>query len=544
MSWMPDLLSTLNTLKYLEAGNDALIHSCRLFWLFSNHIVSPEKNKEKVTFWNNKILEAKIDDRHGFDDPEVEALLVQAVHKPEEVELLLINRLDDVANKYSSYLSQHEDDLESLFISLNFESARLARILRNEGFSGNSKIVLDSVLDAFSQCDSGVRSETNLWPKYITASLKILGSFLYVSKLAIQRSDSNYEDALQSFLKAIRLLFQSRLLIKDENTIIPKSKLGPNGEIPEKEYLIFNLKSTIMNFIQPMDFMYSKYLTTPDEASWKKILDPQTPVDCFEALKQENRKISPKSLVSLCEQFIELFNNNPSWLWRETVQVKDGNGHGWEPAVYWYSAIEWTNAQLNPSDLQELLQCSEDKAAENRLITYFFSQDLWEKLPRRAQQSLINADRDWFSRKNARIEAVLNEIRTATEEILYSGVWISLSKWTETEGKKNQGVQEFLNLKIHLEQKRYAPSLIDFEKILAMPICREYFKEKGYSPRSLYPKLTEKLSTLRMHRAEAEHISGTDWTRQELVPFVNQYLGIGQPGILPQLAKLLFSHEE
>jgi hypothetical protein len=49
------------------------------------------------------------------------------------------------------------------------------------------------------------------------------------------------------------------------------------------------------------------------------------------------------------------------------------------------------------------------------------------------------------------------------------------------------------------------------------------------------------LSKLRLVRNRAEHSSANGWTRAGFKQFVNEFLGVGQPGVLIQIAKILFT---
>ena len=77
-----------------------------------------------------------------------------------------------------------------------------------------------------------------------------------------------------------------------------------------------------------------------------------------------------------------------------------------------------------------------------------------------------------------------------------------------------------------------------------MPLARAYLQDKGAAPDELdwfAQGLPDSLSILRQVRARAEHASDSRWTRKGIHQYVTEFLGIGKPGILPRLAKMLFA---
>lgn len=104
-------------------------------------------------------------------------------------------------------------------------------------------------------------------------------------------------------------------------------------------------------------------------------------------------------------------------------------------------------------------------------------------------------------------------------------------------------MQDFFNLKAELAEKRRLPTILDLERICRMSVTGAYLAEKGVVPKErqwFIKELPRSLYHLRKARNRAEHESIGNWARQELAGFVAEFIGIGRPGILPQLAKVLF----
>lgn len=222
--------------------------------------------------------------------------------------------------------------------------------------------------------------------------------------------------------------------------------------------------------------------------------------------------------------------------------MSDARGVSWEPDVYWYHALGWAEALLTPSDLRESLQQGEDVAAEKRMRAYFFDDRHWSALPKRAKSSLVNADRDYFAGAMSRKEAVLNELKVATEEILFHGLWTPLGKWIVENDERRDHGRDFLSLEEGLRRKRHSPTLLHFEKICRMDITARFLAQRGCTKieRSwLSRELPGILEKLRKARDTAEHESSSD-VHADVSKYFNRYLGIQQHGLLSRLASLLY----
>jgi len=192
--------------------------------------------------------------------------------------------------------------------------------------------------------------------------------------------------------------------------------------------------------------------------------------------------------------------------------------------------------------LRELLNEREDIASEKRLRTYFFGDEAWIKLPERVKSSLISADRDWFSGTVARKEAVFNELRIAAEELLHNGLWKPLEQWIQNRKKNNNDTKQFIDRRQELSEKGLMPTLLDFERTCRLSITDAFLKEKGISNEKriwFCNQLPKSLYHLRRARNRAEHESADQWTRQDLSKFYDEFIGIGRPGILPELCRIL-----
>ncbi len=110
----------------------------------------------------------------------------------------------------------------------------------------------------------------------------------------------------------------------------------------------------------------------------------------------------------------------------------------------WVMKMGWVEAQLTPDQFRSLIKDREDESAEKRLEKYFFADGLWGKLPQRARDALVSADRMVVSATHGRHASIANEIRIATEEVLHQYLWLPISQWAEGQGSPQRGLQTIL----------------------------------------------------------------------------------------------------
>jgi hypothetical protein len=479
--------------------------------------LSPDEFRDRVLYWIDKHLEDS-PKGGGFIDLEVKEIIFQG---PEKVTEIIIDRLDALCKiKQVPYLPDEVDDPVALYISTLLESSRLIRLLKTEGYSDKTREILSHALNTLARFSKPEISYQNPgWQKEYSTFIQAVGTFLYITQFLIQKSDGEYENAMKSLAGGIVY------------------------------YITADFKSfdrTKKGITEPSLVEFMNYMTNyPQELPWIQALEPQIPVDCFEALRKGERILDPKNIAAICGLFATTYSN--WWILDEDEnEVKDADGNEWKVIDFWHHASGWLEARLQPSDLRELLNEREDSASEKRLRTYFFGDELWAKLPERAKCSLISADRDWFGGSLARTEAVLNELKIATEELMHNGLWKPLEQWLEVQGSKHRDLQDFLNLKAQLAEKRRLPTILDLERICRMSVTGAFLAENGVPLKErqwFIKELPRSLHHLRKARNRAEHESLGNWARQEIAGFVAEFIGIGRPGVLPQLAKVLFQEK-
>ena len=202
---------------------------------------------------------------------------------------------------------------------------------------------------------------------------------------------------------------------------------------------------------------------------------------------------------------------------------------------FWYGAEKWASAQLSPSEYRKMRDQDEKDAAEIRLQNYFFGVS-WSSLPERAQQALITADSNWNSQQRIRQVSILNELLRASEEMCDQFIWQPLM----SEGTTSLDI---LAIEAKVAESTYRSDLGIREYI---QICELPSLPRLLAERKLFDSeiqfLTENLPTALRQLADtrniSEHTMSASVPRDTTASFFNSFLGIGQPGILPELARI------
>jgi len=184
-----------------------------------------------------------------------------------------------------------------------------------------------------------------------------------------------------------------------------------------------------------------------------------------------------------------------------------------------------------------------DRAAVQRLQTVFSDAKLWALLPDRAKRSMIDADRSWASGSSARTESILNELRIATEELLLKGLWARLEDSEAFQNAQEWHKQRYWDLKAEFLESGAQPSLLCLQRVCKLQVTPAYLEAKGIPEKDIKwftEELPDSLHRLRQARNIAEH-EVTQMSREELQPFVEEFLGKTDQGIFFKIAKILLA---
>ena len=203
---------------------------------------------------------------------------------------------------------------------------------------------------------------------------------------------------------------------------------------------------------------------------------------------------------------------------------------------FWYGAKVWVSAQLSASEYRKMREEDKKSEAESRLKTYFFGQD-WAVLPDRAKDRLITADTLWHSQANIAWEAVISDLRIATEDMCQRFIWQPLS---ESKGG-GQDLLQFVQLKDELDRAEKRPEIAACVQVCRSGYFGNFLKRQNLGQEEvnfLTKQLPDAMGLLRWERNFAEHQSTASWRRNAVEDYVRRFFGIGQRGVLPELARI------
>ena len=222
------------------------------------------------------------------------------------------------------------------------------------------------------------------------------------------------------------------------------------------------------------------------------------------------------------------------WVPNHPDEVVNETGEHLSWREFWYVAREWATAQLSPNEYRKLRDDDEKNSSERRLRTYFFD-PFWSELPERARNRLIAADTLWNAQGRMAWDAVLSNLQIAAEEVFLKFVFQPLK------GGVPAIDQQLLGLIDDIEHSRESSKIFYFANVCRNPSFEGFLKRRKIETTAieyLTRDLPRKLDRLRIRRNEAEHDAEKAWRREEIRPFFHEFMGIGQRGVLPELARI------
>ena len=246
----------------------------------------------------------------------------------------------------------------------------------------------------------------------------------------------------------------------------------------------------------------------------------------FKSIKENSRDVDSWSqIVHDCRAL-----KNAWFVSGRDDDVTDDHGDivTWEG--FWSAAQAWASAQLSPSEYRKMREDDEKHAAETYLKNYFFSSN-WSYLPERARESLISADLTWNSLGRVRRESILNELLRATEEMCERFILQPMANDSP----------DILSLEAKMAERRRSLGVRDYINICELPSLPSLLSEHSLADdeiRFLTEDLPASMRRLAGARNPAEHETGISMPPALVDSAYRLFLGIGQPGILPQLARI------
>ena len=417
--------------------------------------------------------------------------------------------------------------LRDLITFIHIAAARAFRIKRSQG-GGLDEVALDCLrevdramvrLSLLNQSERGIGEVLNRDPaQTFLLSTYAVGAKALAELGRVQHRQGNYAEALHYIAWAVfDASYAAERYVADEPYAAESDMEGVAlaTSLSLNEHLISGLDN----------------ITHQEIASvWQKLKEVGQPDNWVQVAQDCNYMLEASELPYL-------FSNTGDYLeagildWFDGFTVESGLHLTW--MEFWLIAKTWVSAQLSPNEYRKMREDDKKSEAESRLKTYFFGQD-WAVLPDRAKDRLITADTLWHSQANIAWEAVINDLRIATEDMCQTFLWQPL---TSSNAGVSPALLALLKQGLNIQER---PGIVNCIGVCKESEFADYLKRQKVGSQDI-AFLTKELPTamdwLRRSRNRAEHESHS-WSRDEVRPYFNRFLGINDQGVLPELARI------
>ena len=412
---------------------------------------------------------------------------------------------------YERYKVSYEPDGESsaffeLDAYIHIAAARAFRIKQNQGLSEEVTDCLTEV----ERTEKRIEAESGLsFPYYESIapchSTQTVVTLAYVEISRQSAVNGRYVDALHYLAKAVKYYDSAVISNNDLINDLDNLRLIVDDRFDMDLPLRRKLEENLTGLQIPMDEAVSVFRSIKENASddidWSQVADDCTALQIayFVTGREED--------------------------------ITDERGYIVAWVEFWAAAQAWTSVQLSPSEYWKRREDDEKHAAETYLKNYFFSSN-WSYLPERARESLISADLTWNSLGRVRRESILNELLRATEEMCERFILQPMANDSP----------DILSLEAKMAERRRSLGVRDYINICELPSLPSLLSEHSLADDEIR-FLTEDLPAsmrrlLAGARNPAEHETGISMPPALVDSAYRLFLGIGQPGILPQLARI------
>lgn len=532
-------------------GGDTLIHPDQIS-VAEKFIVPhiPTVHNAVNLFWN--IYKPQIDHVSvpNVGDFEDEAELYRLMNPPAptpsaQLDGLLLECLDWVYDKFQVPYEPDSDNAEKLLdlvIELHIAAARAFKLKQIE-----TDVMSEEWVSSLRSIERTVRRVEAItssygspywYPSFALSTDAILGmTQLELSR--VSRTDGSYADAIdyltQSAYSYVGAFDYKGKGIEAAEVLLGIDILGNAG--PDDKHG-GNPWTSSLNWDEDTTKNQEMLARREIESRWTPLqVSLEEVASLFNLLKQSApTNTNWREIAEDCEVLavVPLMERDVFTGVEDFIENEGENFLSW--SEFWHSAGAYASARMSPSDLEEYYSKTRETEAETRLKSYFFGSD-WPHLPQRARKSLITADLTLNSReRNVRREAIDNELRIATEELCHLVVWQLLAS-------SKTPPLEFIGEKLKLDEQPGQSDLgiSDYIRICRAAWYRDFLVQQNLDRddvRFLTKQLPEDMSQLRSGRNSAEHEIGASAAPDSPQSFYRGFLGIGRPGVLPQLARI------
>ena len=550
-----DVLSVLNFMVVDLQGN-ALIHddqisvaerfivfrtptvhdAVRLFW---------DVYKPQLDIHTEIEVESELTSFAGTEDAKqkiYERLNPPAPASSEQLDQLLLRCLDWVYEKFQVPYepdSDSADKLLSLIIEFHIAATRAFKLNQIEAGRTSEEWMsslrsIEGTLERINIIEHPFGSR--YWDPSYAVSTDAIWGMTQLGLSRISRLEGSYEDSLDRLARAGYALVEAhdslwslKALHAIHGVPLPgySDEVDPHGGNPWTSAVVWDeetIKAEEIPTRNDIQYKLAALDVTLDEAA-----------SLFRLLKQApGTDAKWRGITEDCEGLAVI----PGMEWNVFTGINDfvDNDDGnlvlsW--SEFWHSAGAWASSQLSPGNLAEFLQKKQETEAGSRLENYFFG-SIWSRLPVRARERMVNADMIWNAAQRGSGESILNELLRATEEMCDRFLYQSLMN---EETLKSS----IINIEARIAKRHNSLGVREYIKICELSKLPDLLSERGLTSREIrfvIEVLPASMGQLTDARNSGEHDPGITVSRVLVDSAYRLFVGIGQAGVLCQLAQI------
>lgn len=446
---------------------------------------------------------------------------------PPEYETLFLEWLEDHQFSHRVPYVPDSDDVGDnyfeLLVYVHVAAARAFRIRSGSEFSEEVLDCLKEVEHAMARLEATPQGPGHFFgeaPSCYTSAGAIL-AMVYVELYRVRRAEGRYAEALHYLAGAARYYDAALVNFYDEliDLLWPDAATEEHHWESRLQELFTGLQVSAVEAVKTFQLIRSRSESVED---WAEVGGDcgalsDVPIHIWDFSEMEESRNDRLIAVTTAESETD-FDQSRDDLIVLNPEITDERRGTVTWGEFWYGAKQWTSTQLSPSEYRQMRRADLADAAESRLERYFF-QGTWTSLPERAQERLISADVNWHSRQRLSRESILNNLLRAIEEMCFSYI---TEPFRNTERAARLGIRRYID-------------------ICEDPIFKNFIARQQI-PKSEIRFLTEDLPAamrqLTDERNSAEHLAGTTAAPDVVTSAYRLFLGIGQPGILPEFARI------
>ena len=259
-------------------------------------------------------------------------------------------------------------------------------------------------------------------------------------------------------------------------------------------------------------------------------------------------KVNWEELANRCEDMKYYYDQAAEWadenrflvdkyVKSEIGKIKTESGSEWTPyyplGEFWTFARGLCVTRLSPDAYRKVQDNDRRHEAKDRLSKYFFK-DVWEDIPRDAQDALIAADRTYWAEEGRKGD-ILENLRLAMEPVIEQRLAGPFRAWRSKRAEGGAGDARTGNRETFLRISMLLHELWD-NRALFENFAKDVFLEV---PLAFWDDLRDALYDLRDLRGATAHPEGGNVaTAHEITERYGRFIGIDQRGFLPYLLAL------